>query len=294
MRYALIATIAGMMILLGGCGVKQPEALMHQVKCDGVYAMKRGECIALTTLVQDLEPYRVIFLGDHHDSEAAHAFAVELMDALAAQGHRIHLANEWFTPSDNALLSEYAAQAMNDGNFTEAVGWKQKAGFDFKLFAPLYHAVQRHEGSLYGINLTRDERKLISDANVSGMSPELKRFFEGLDTNVSAHRQLLKPYLDHCKQSANCAERMMRVQTAWDTKMAVESHKLLKTLGKEEKLIVFAGSMHFAHGLGIGMRFARISNEPYVTVLPALQDAQGYPNGVADYLYLYTAPEVAR
>jgi uncharacterized iron-regulated protein len=290
MRYAIPA-LGLILLFIGGCA-KHPEALMHKADCGptGVYAMQRGQCVDLGTMYRAAAKSPVIFLGDIHNSDEAHELATGLIEHLGKEGYRVHLANEWFTPEDNALLATYADRSCDDGNLTEQIGWKEKAGYDFSLYAPIYHAVQKYDGDFYGMNLTRAERKLISDANRSGMSEELKVFYDQLDLGVTAHRQMLHPYLYHCKERKGCAERIMRVQVAWDTKMAHESAKLAKEAlkGDRDRLIVFAGAMHLAHNLGITMRFARVSDRRFVTILPTEPDPEGYMNGVADYLYIYT------
>ena len=284
------------LLMLGGCA-RPPEVPKHRSDCPpgGVYSMQRAQCIDNTTLLQMLEPYPVVFIGDLHDNLELHRFVAGLIDALHGAGYRVHLANEWFTPADDALLEEYAAGGIKDADFVEKIGWKEKAGYDFELFSPIYHAVQRDGGGLYGINLDREFRQKISDANVTAMTPEERRFYEGLDMNVSAHRQMLAPYLDHCAHAANrsmCSERMYRVQVAWDAMMARESARLVRKVltDEKQKLLVFAGAFHFAYGLGINMRFARELNLPPMTLLPVARNlAEGYPVGAAELLYLYDA-----
>ena len=291
MPYAIFM-LAVTLLLLGGCG-KRPEPLTHHTDCQAgsIYAMNRAECIDPAMLLDMLEPYPVLFLGDHHKSEALHAFAASLIEGLSRRGYRVHLANEWFSPADNALLDTYASGAIDDGNFTKKVEWKTKAGYDFDLFAPIYHAVREGGGKLYGVNLSKAARKKISDANLTGMDEAELAFYRSLDLNVSAHRQMVAPFMKHCTQQSdtrNCEERMYRVQVAWDSKMGQESARLAQRVltTPREKLIVFVGAMHLNRDLGVNMRFSRLSYLPHVTILPALHTSMGYLHGTADFLYL--------
>ena len=150
-------------------------------------------------------------------------------------------------------------------------------------------------GSLKGINLTKAFKKKISDANVTGMSVQERAFYDGLDLNVSAHKQMLSPFFQHChgdsQQSAKaCAERMYRVQVAWDTKMALESAKLASKLKEHERLIVFVGAMHLEQKLGVNLRFARLSQEPFLTIIPWQKGSEPFEmidHGSSDIDYLY-------
>ena len=87
----------------------------------------------------------------------------------------------------------------------------------------------------------------------------------------------------------DCATRMKRVQVAWDTKMAEESAKLASTvlIDRNDKLLIFVGSMHLAYNLGVNMRFQRLSNQPNLTLLPQPKSERKIRHGVADYLFFY-------
>ncbi len=298
MQKIFLGVFGPLLLLFSGCSVT-PKPIMHKPACEqGIYAIKGSECLSHEQLIKKLEAYPVIFIGDHHTSAQSHLFTADLIKSLHADGFTVYLANEWFVPDDKRLLQEYMKDGY-DGNFTKEIGWEKKAGYDFSQYEPIYDAVRESGGTLHGINLTKASRKKISDANLTSMSSEEKTFFDGLDLNVSAHRQLLEPYFSHChglregEDAAVCKERMYRVQVAWDTKMAQESAKLLKQLSQEPKakLLIFVGAMHLSDDLGVNMRFSRLSNLPYVTILPEISSQMGYPNAEADYLFLYTPPE---
>ena len=295
MRYVLLFSM--ILLFFSGCAEKHPAPLMHQAACEsGIYSVKSAQCLEHETLIERLAPYPVIFLGDHHSSKEVHDFGADLIRGLHKAGYTVHLANEWFTPKDDDLLAQYAAKKFDDGNFTKKTGWKKRMSYDFSLFAPMYHAVQESEGFLYGINLSKEERKRISKEALSDMSEEERTFFESLDTNVSAHRQMLSPFFGHChspkkgESAARCSERMYRVQVAWDTKMGHQSALLAERVltGPEDKLIVFIGSMHLYEGLGANLRYARLCNIPSITILPEVASKPGYEHGTADYFYIYT------
>ncbi len=303
MRY-MYGLITAAFIFFSGCSVPQaaPEPLSHSVECNGsVYALNSAQCLEDDLFIERIEPYSVIFMGDHHLSKNQHMFVADTIRALGAKGYRIHLANEWFSPEDNALLAEYSLKKMDDGNFTQKSAWEKRVSFAFDTFSPIYHAVRDNGGVLYGVNLSKSERKRISDVNVTGMSSDEKVFFESLDLNVSAHRQLLAPYFSRCHRpkegetDEECLTRMYRVQVAWDAKMGRESAKLAKEVLKtpKDKLIVFVGAMHMSNGLGVNLRFARESNLPFVTVVPQSWDHTRVLHGEADFVYLYEQEKAA-
>ncbi len=293
-----LSLFVGLLLFFSGCADKKALFLSHDVKpCCTYYSLQRAECLDKEAFVQAFEPYRVIFVGDHHHSANAHKVLTELIDELSHKGYKIALANEWFTPQENSLLKQYVDGGL-EGNVTKELGWKKRTGYDFNLSRPIYDAVIANQGSLYGINMSRAFKKKISDQNLSAMSEEERTFYNGLDLNVSVHKAMLSPYFNHChslkngESQAACSERMYRVQVAWDTMMGQESAKLSESLTADEKLIVFVGAMHLENGLGANLRFARVSNEPFITLLPVSKKAKQQEEidahlGRSDLLYLY-------
>ena len=285
-------------LFIGGCTQQLDAPLQHKVKSScSYYDLDAAICIEKARFLQRVEPYKVIFVGDHHHSLNAHKVMLTLIEGLSAQGYKVSVANEWFTPQENTLLEDFVAGKL-ETNSSKALGWKKRVGYDYNLTQEIYDAVIKEDGKLYGINMSKKFKKMISDQNLSGMNGEQKAFYSSLDLNVSAHHQLLKPYFEHCHSHRSgelaeaCSERMYRVQVAWDTMMGEESAKLAERLQDNEKLIVFIGAMHLEHKLGANLRFARKSNIPFITVLPYAVDRRDeknieVENGSSDLLYLY-------
>ncbi len=278
-------------LFLNAC--TQPQVLSHQIlhkDKDLVFSLKEAREISRERLLEYLEAYPVIFIGDFHQSDTLHVFTADIIRQLG-QNYRLHLANEWFTPADNTLLKAFVTNNISEESFLEQIAWEKNIGFEYKSFKPIYQALKEAKGEMYGINLSKDERKKISLQERAQMNASEISFYEGLDLNVSVHQQMLAPFLSHChallegESEAQCLKRMYRVQVAWDKKMGMESAHLARTILKsdKDKLIVFVGALHLESGLGANMRFARLSTKPFVTILP-----QNNPNirvGSADFAY---------
>jgi len=286
--------LAAMLFFFGACS--KPEVpLRHALpeQCT-VYDMKQASCIDLAELAGRLAPYRVVFVGDHHAESVMHMRFADLITLMAEQSRHVMLANEWFTPEDDTALSQYAAGSL-EGNFTSVVDWQKKAGYAFDSYAPVYDAVRRANGALYGINMDKAFQHAISDQDETNMTTAQKAFVHTLDMNLSAHRAMLAPFFSHChakhknESAADCSERMYRVQVAWDSYMARQSAVLAEGELKKDAdvLIIFAGAMHLAYGVGINARFARLSGEPFVTILPVPEGISSADVGEADFLLFY-------
>ena len=291
---SIISLLSILLLLLTGC-TKPTIPLQHQFPSScTIYDMKQARCIDDRELVKRLAPYRVVFVGDHHAQVDLHQKLAKIIASLDKDGRHVSLANEWFIPEDNSLLKQYAKGSYK-GDFPKAIEWKNKGGYAFDSYDLMYNAIRKAHGGLYGINLSRESRKRISNADRSVMSTEEKDFYDSLDLNVTAHRQMLSPFFAHChslrkgEDAASCSERMYRVQVAWDSYMAKELAALAnrELHHRSDLLMVFAGAMHFSHGLGINARFARLSREPFVTIKPVPTGTGTADVGEADFLLFY-------
>ncbi len=296
MKYLFRLIVA--IFLFTGCTSTQTPKIVHKVDCkENIYSLKSAECLNQDSFIKQLEQYPVIFIGDNHGSDMVHNFLADTIIKLSEQGYRIHLANEWFTPNDNILLAKYSAKKFDNKTFIEKFNWKKRLNSKFESYVPIYNAIRDTNGMLYGINLSKKQRRLISNTTLAHMSENEFDFYNSLDVDVYAHRAMLSSFFNTCHKAKRgeseqeCIERMYRVQVAWDAKMGRESAKLAKEVLRtsKDKLIVFVGALHMAYGLGVNLRFARESNLPFVNVIPLLWNVNSVEVGGADFVYLYQA-----
>ncbi len=292
MRFIYIGFILFFMV---GCANKATQDIAIDVSCSSNYfSIKAVACLEQDQLIQKLEPYQVIFIGDHHTSKKLHKSVSSLIDKLSQKGYKIHLASEWFVPSDNNLLAEYSLGRLSDAQFEKEIKWKDRMRLSFSLFSPIYRSVIRNKGQIYGINMTKEDRQRIGTQNIFSMSGYAADFYKKLDLDTKIHKDIIGQFLDcHApKKGENeeqCLKRMYLIQVAWDSIMAQNSSLIANNVltTKRDKLLVFVGSMHLAFGVGINMRFARINNKPFVTILPLHKTSTKIPLGFGDYLLLY-------
>lgn len=283
--------------LFSACTNKNLELTHDLENKEGIYSIKQAKKIDMKKLVKEIEHYPIIFVGDHHNTEKTHKFFEELLEELDKKGYNLNLANEWFTPEHDALLKDYTDGKLDGIRLKERRHWDKFTKYKWEYVEPLYEIIKKNKGRLYGINMTKEERKKISLKNFKEMTKEEKSFYDALDLNVSAHKQLIMPYLNHCdkmpsKSSEPCKERMYRVQVAWDTYMAQNLAKIANKVIKKpnDKLLVFVGAMHIEQNLGIPLRFARLNNLPFITIsnnkIEKEKDLKINTNK-ADIIYIY-------
>jgi uncharacterized iron-regulated protein len=265
------------------------QALSFRVDANNSYFdYHSGLALDENSMVDKLIHYDVIFIGDHHNETKLYKKIASLIEKLS-QTKKVHFASEWFTPHNQKLLDAYINSDINETSFQDEILWKKNIGFKFESLDVMYRALMKYHGKLYGINLSREERKKISKQNFKDMSESEKSFYERLDLNVTAHHAMLKPYFDECHaySDATCSERMYRVQVAWDSKMAEQSSEIVNKLSKDEVLVVLVGAMHLENRLGVNLRFARSSKKHSYTLMPQENHNRQLPIGRADGVIFY-------
>lgn len=296
--YILLSLLV-LSLTLASCA--KPQPLQYEtgfITQETIYSLKEARIISNKRLIQQLEAYPVIFVGDFHNNDTVHRFTAELIRDLGKK-YKIYLANEWFTPVQNDTLDLFAKNDINETEFVKEIDWEDNVGYKYESFKPIYQSLKEVKGNMYGINLSKDERKRISLQEVNRMSGNEKSFYKSMDLNVTTHHQMLSPFLNHCHAALEgeseeaCLQRMYRVQVAWDEKMGQESARLAQKVlqNPKDKLIVFIGAMHLESGLGVNMRFARYANKPFVTLLPCFKTK--VEPGYADFIY-YIEPTMSK
>ncbi len=284
-------------LLFLSCANPSTPLLYHIDSSEHVYSSALAQEVSMDKMIDYLDSVPVLFVGDYHDSNKTHDFFNELLIKLAQRGFKLHLANEWFTPYDDEILARYVHDDINISSMMNKTEFKKRIYFDANLSTPLYETIKSHRGELYGINMDKNMRKKISLKQEQNMSVEELSFYSALELDVAAHKALVSPYFAHCelykkKSVEACKERMYRVQVAWDSYMAQQSVKLSKEVLKtpKDKLIVFAGAMHMEYGLGIPLRFSRLSALDFKIITNyALEEEEEMtlPLGLADFIYIY-------
>jgi uncharacterized iron-regulated protein len=283
-----------LLLFFSACSTPQ-TGIKHKLTstCD-YYSLQKAQCQTQAQVVKALEPYKVIFIGDHHNEDNLHKKVAVLIKSLAKSGVKVHLANEWFYPEDASILARFSKGKIDEEKFQKEIHWKERLKRNkYESFSPMYQAIRETKGELHGINLCKKARKKISEQNLTAMTEQERNFNDSLDLDVYPHKELIMPFLSHChapKKNESlqaCTQRMYRVQVAWDSKMALESYKLSKQLKENEKLLVFAGSMHIETRLGIPLRFARLSDLPSLSIIPMSEQTTTADNDTGDLILFY-------
>jgi len=112
-----------------------------------LHALAGGERLAEPELWDRMAGYRVVCLGEQHDSPQHHyaqrRSIEELARRSAAQQQPFALGFEMFQTPYQPALTSYAAGDASEAQFLEDSQYRERWGFDFALYRPLLEAVAR-------------------------------------------------------------------------------------------------------------------------------------------------------
>ncbi len=276
---------------------QKPEILTHDLpKKEMIYSIKQAKQIDINELIKQIESYQIVFVGDHHNTQKTHKFFEDILKETSKKGFNISVANEWFYPNEDKLLKDYTDGKIDSKELKQKKDWEKFTKFKWEYVEGVYETVKKSGGKLYGMNIPKKDREKVSQRKFDEMSKEEKAFYDNLDLNVTAHKQLVMPYLSHCKDKDGakepCEQRMYRVQVTWDTYMAQSVNEIAKEVLKtpKDKLFVFVGAFHIENGVGIPLRFARLNNTPYTIISNERVGEDEFlqiDNSKADIVYIY-------
>lgn len=175
-----------------------PKFTLNNSTDNTIISLKQSKQISIDELIKEVQHYPVIFVVDHHNTIKTHKFFDKFINKLSDSNYNIHLANEWFSPHHNKLLNEFTSDDIDGFDLYEKRKWTDFTSYSWDLVENLYKSVKNNSGNLYGINISKNNRKKISSKNIADMSITLKKIYNNLDLNVSSHQSLVMPFFDLC------------------------------------------------------------------------------------------------
>lgn len=258
-----------------------------------------GRKLALKQLVQAVEPYTFLLIGEEHSEARHHQFQAAVIDALVQAGRSVIVGMEMFDRTKQYPLNLWTLNRLSEAEFIEQSDWKRQWGFDFALYRPIFEVVYRHRLRLVALNAPR---ALVRQVATKGWAsiPEAERLdIAQLDLSQTAHRQLFNvmmsghPGTEHAGHEGHtdpAHERFYEAQVLWDTVMADSALRYLERTVPSPRLIfvILAGNGHVMYNVGIALRLRQRTNLPLASIvcLPASDQPMEIRASLADFVWM--------
>ena len=241
-----------------------PEGL---VKGDIVH-VATGRHMSVDEALAWLAPFRVVYVGESHDSADDHAVQLRVLGALMARGDGpVALGVEMLPRSRQPEVDAWLAGTLDDAAF-EAV-WKEGFGDTWRYYRGLLEVAKAHGLKVIALNAERSLVKAVREAPPDELAPEIAARIPELDLHDPWHRALIGAYFAGHTVDAGVMEGFYRAQVLWDETMADTAARFLTSPdGAGSRLLVIAGGMHVRWGVGIPRRLFRRVPAPFAIVEP--------------------------
>lgn len=243
--------------LFAGCAPKHPAIPPHPEPEPGLFFSSQKTPVNELDLVSFLRGMDFILIGESHNNACDHQVQARIIQLMALDGQEIVVGLEMVSVERQEILDRFNKGLIDTDQLSGKLGWKEKWGYDFELYRPIFDAVQKHSVNLSALNIPSQVVRNISHYGLDELSPEDKRYLpEKLIYPPPDQLEMLKDqfYLHEGLIQADQAmfERFVAAQSAWDTIMAYEAVKARQV--QQKQVVILAGTLHVEKGQGIEHR----------------------------------------
>ena len=260
-------------------GIDRPLATGAILDC------AQGHTIPFEQLIQKLERFRVIYVGEQHTDRNDHAVQLRIIRALVEKGNNVRVGMEMFDHTYAAVLDQWSAGDLDWKTFLRKTHWYANWKFDDTLYRDILAYIQERHLKLIGLNIPFCIPPKIAVGGLDSLSPyERNQLPKTIDRTQAEHRAYIKKIFDfHHFKGRDNFEDFYAAQCAWEDGMAQAVADNLD----QATMVVLAGNGHIKDKFGIPDRAFKRTRAPFVTVYPA---APGTPLSRTDADFIWITP----
>jgi len=269
--------------------VASPYAEPAALQKGQILHLATGRIVSESEFLEYLSYYRVIFVGETHDSIDDHAVEFAVLEGLHQRWPgKLALGLEMLPRNAQADLDAYVEGGMDEEAFARV--WTRHWGHTFPYYEKILRYARDHRIKVLALNVEDDLKKAVREKPVQEIEADLADRLPEMDLADPHHRAMTQAIFEAHRMGPQDMEAFYRVQVLWDETMAQTAADYLRSPeGKGKRLVILAGGNHVRHGYGIPRRLFRRIPVPYVIVLPF---AVEIPENKRDRMMDVQAPEL--
>jgi uncharacterized iron-regulated protein len=238
--------------------------------------LKKGQILHLETgrlfsesqLLEYLSHYRVVFVGETHDSIDDHAVEFAILEGLhERRPGEMALGLEMLPRNTQADVDAFVAGEMEEEAFARL--WTKHWGHTFRYYEEILRYARDHRIKVLALNVEDDLRKAVREKPIEEIEGDPAARLPEMDLKDPHHRAMTEAIFQAHPMGSQDTEAFYRVQVLWDETMAQTAAEYLESpQGRGKRLMIFAGGHHVQYGYGVPRRLFRRVPLPYTIVLP--------------------------
>ncbi|MDF1555398.1 MAG: ChaN family lipoprotein, partial [Deferrisomatales bacterium] len=258
MRLHSCVALAGA-LLLGACAAQKPTMNIESPYRD-LNTLARGQIVHLATgrlLTEDelyahLAHYRVVYVGESHDSVDDHAVQLSVLTAINQRfPGRVALGMEMLRRPSQGDVDAFLAGKLTEKEFLRV--WQQNWG---PRSYPYYRAILlycKEQGiPVLALNSGKDLDAALRTGSLGELEPEFAERLPEMDLDDPYYKATMAGFFDGHEGGSKHMELFNRIQVLRDETMADTAARFLRSPeGADKRLVIFAGGNHVRYGYGI-------------------------------------------
>jgi uncharacterized iron-regulated protein len=259
----LLAPLFG--LLLAGCSslngappVESPYRDPATLEKQNILHLATGRLLSQAELLDYLSPYRVVYVGEIHDSVEDHAAELAILKGLEERHPgAVALGLEMLGRPYQDDVDAYLSGAMEEKEFMKV--WEASWGaHTFDYYREILHLAREKGMPVVALNASRELRNAVREKGLDGLDPEDAERLPEMDPDDPYHAAFLEGMLSGHELGTGRLQAFQQVQMLWDETMAQAAADYLASgPGSGKRLVVMAGGNHVRYGFGIPRRLFR-------------------------------------
>ena len=227
-----------------------------------------GTAVTLAQLLDVAGTTRIVYVGESHDNPASHRLELQLLQGLAERHPgKLALGMEMFTHSQQPVLDEWVAGALDEKSFLKKSRWFVNWDMDFAYYRELLNFAREHHLPLIALNADRKLVEAVRRTPPEELSADERARIPQLELDDPYLRIMAAEISGVSSHAGMNLDGFLRAQVLRDETMAEAVAIYLKSpAGADKNLLVFAGGDHVAYGVGIPRRAFRRLPASYLLI----------------------------
>ena len=225
---------------------------------------------------EQLEPARVIYIGETHTSNADHEYQFDVLKGLKARGVPYTIAWEMFDENQQNLLDAWDAHRLSTDALLEKTDFQKHWG----TYSVLYEKILRWSQSEGIPDLALNAPAALSQKLARGqpLDPDEQELLPtGYHPLPGGYEHFTEQMGQNPHVGANL-ENFYKAQLLWDQTMATRIVEFLAA-HPDRKLIVLVGRGHLEGGFGVPAFVSQKTDAPQLVVYPGNTPESAHPGG---------------
>ena len=225
---------------------------------------------------EQLEPARVIYIGETHTSNADHEYQFEVLKGLKARGVPCTIAWEMFETPQQISLDAWSARHLSTDGLLERTDFQRHWG----TYSVMYEKILRWSQTEGIPSLALNAPGELSHKLAQGqpLTPaEQAALPTGYHPLPGGYEHFTEQMGQNPHGGANL-ENFYKAQLLWDQTMATRIVDYLAT-HPDRKLIVLIGRGHLEGGYGVPAFVSQKTDAAQLVVFPGTSPEGGHPGG---------------